>query len=491
MTKEILFKLQEMGKEFNVLYVEDEKESRENIAMILKQIFCSVYVAENGAEGLDIFKTIPIDMVFTDVEMPIMNGLDMTQKIKEISSDIPICIISAYNDTDKFTKAIIYGVNRYLLKPIKQESIVKTIYEMILDLTNKLDAKKYHIKLQNEKILKAVEKTAQYFLKSIPSPVFVVDSNQKIIYLNELLNKMLIEKNINVEIGDNIETIESIFSLDNGKKISINAVENESVHAQKIIFKNNHKKLFFTLRKQEVEIPTIDGLGTIIILNDVTIQMEQIRMIEYQKQKNQANKEILEEFLNRNVFTVSQENKEKTKKLLEKSAFIENADLLRRTHIYKISAKNYITTQSDTIEDDLDELNELELDLQSELYEFEFSQKYETLMTIADIFQLYANELIRLIEFSDLADSIEATSMYLKELTQESIETNGYMIKAVIQSVLDDLSNWKEHVFITQTTDDIHYLDSSLYNTILELKNSFEQNNSTNKTVNEDELEFF
>lgn len=491
MNKEILIALQQMGKEFSVLYVEDEKDIRENMESIFKQFFHTVYTAENGLEGLEIFKTTPINIVLTDIEMPILGGLDMIEKIREISRDVPICIISAFNDVDKFTRAILNGVNRYLIKPIDQDNVIKTLYDMIFELKNKIDAEKYHIKLQNEKILDAVGKTAHYFLQSIPSPVFVVDSKQKILYLNELLKEMLLQKRIQVEIGDSIETIESIFSYNDGDKISINELKDKAEENQRILFKSESTSFFYMPRKQEINIPTIDGISYIIILNDITLQIKQIHMIEYQKQKLQANKEILEEFLRRNIFTTSDEEKQKVEKILEKTSFDTNEMLLRRTHNYKISASSYMTTLRDTIIDDLEELNELELDMQSELYEFEYSQQYETLQNIAHIFKIYSNTLIRLIEFSDLAYAVESVSDYLKELSQAHIDANGYIIKVVIQSVLDDLSNWKEHVFVTQTTDDIHYLDSSLYNTILELKNSFEQSSSIDETKNEDDLEFF
>jgi len=481
-----------MGKEFTLLYVEDEKDIRDNMALVFKQFFDTVYTAENGLEGLAIFKSKPIDIIFTDIEMPTMDGLAMTQKIREISHSIPICIISAFNDADKFTRAISNRVRHYMLKPVYEDRIITTLYDMLSELKNKIDAEKYRIKLQNEEISQAVEKTAQYFLQSIPSPIFVVDNNQKIVYLNELLTEMLLKKGLGVVTGDDIERIESLFLRENGKIVSFKEIQNDSGYEQKIIFKDGNTSFFYMPRKHEIKIPTIDGAGYIIVLNDITIQVKQIRMIEYQKQKLKSNNEILEEFLTRNIFITPQDKKEKAEKILEKASFDTNEMLLRRTHSYKISASNYITTLMDTIDDELAELNELELDIQSELYELEYSQKFTTLETIANILQLYANQLVRLIEFSDLADAVESTSLYLKELSQEHIDSNGYMIKVAIQSILDDLTNWKEHVFITQTTEDIHYLDSSLYNTILELKNTFEQpDTSPQLNEKEDDLEFF
>ena len=486
MNKDLLLKLKELGQNFNILYVEDEEDIRNIMEPVLKEFFSTVYVANDGHDGLEIFESKSIDMVLTDIEMPVMSGLDMIEKIRELSSDIPICIISAFNDTQKFTRAIRYRVNRYLLKPIEQDSVIKTINDMLVELKNEIDAKEYQKKLQNEKLSKEVEKTAEYFLQSIPSPVFVVDLNRKIVYKNELINNMLLQKDIKVEIGDDINKLESMFLLKNNEQISFNEIN------KNIIYRDKKEQFIFRPLKQEIQISTIDGVGTIIILNDITNEIKYIRMIEYQKQKLQSNKEILEEFLSRNIFTVKKEEREEAQKVLEKSEFNENEALLRRTHIYKISATDYLTTLDDTIDDELEELNELELDLQSEIYEFEYSQKYESLEIISGIFKSYARTLIRLIEFSDLGDAVLAVASYIDELTQEHITSNAFMIKEVIQSIHDDLSNWKEIVFITQQTDDIHYLDSSLYSTIIELKNVFETSDDEDEEDDDDdELEFF
>lgn len=487
MKRDILVKTKQLGRNINLLYVEDEESTRSVMEPIFKQFFENVYVAKNGEEGLKIFNAQSIDMVFTDIEMPVMNGLDMIQKIREVSCDVPVGVISAFNDTDKFTRAIRHGVNRYLIKPVEEENMLNTIHGMLLELNNKIDAKRYHQELQKKEMSLAVTKTAQYFLQSIPSPVFVLDKDQNILYLNDLLINMLESKGIQVKIGDSVTKIESIFTFKNGSNISFLEIEPHRLDNPKIIFEEKKNKLFFIPRKQDIEIPSLEGVSSIFILNDITLQIKQIHIIEYQKEKLKLNKEILEDFLHKNIFKKPDKEEQKPKEVPIKSDFNENSDLLRRSHMYKISAQDYMTTLNETVQDDLDELNELELDLQSELYELEYSKKIETLQNIVTLFREYTKPLIRLIEFSDLAEAVEEVADYMDTLTQEQIDTQLYMIKITIQSVLDDLVNWKETVFITQTTDDIHYLDSSLYNTIIELKNSFEEKDEED----DDELEFF
>ena len=72
-------------KEINLLYVEDELSVRELLSKRLEKIVKNLYVAQNGQEGLELFKKYEkeIDLIITDVNMPILNGLDMVKEIKK------------------------------------------------------------------------------------------------------------------------------------------------------------------------------------------------------------------------------------------------------------------------------------------------------------------------------------------------------------------------------------------------------------------------
>ena len=66
-------------------------------------------------------------MVITDAFMPISDGLDMTRYIKEISKDTPIIVLSAHSEKETLLKAIDVGVDKYLIKPIMADDLLKTI----------------------------------------------------------------------------------------------------------------------------------------------------------------------------------------------------------------------------------------------------------------------------------------------------------------------------------------------------------------------------
>ncbi len=69
-------------KKLSILYVEDDDFTREEISFFLKKVCGNVTNATNGAEGLQAFQTEKFDMVITDIQMPVMNGLDMVKEIR-------------------------------------------------------------------------------------------------------------------------------------------------------------------------------------------------------------------------------------------------------------------------------------------------------------------------------------------------------------------------------------------------------------------------
>lgn len=114
-------------KKLKILLVEDE----EKLATLLKDAigdnFHSFTIAYDGEEGLEMFSNITPDIVITDITMPKMTGLEMAKKIKKLNANVPIIILSAFSDTDKFLDAIDIGVVKYLIKPFDPDELLEYI----------------------------------------------------------------------------------------------------------------------------------------------------------------------------------------------------------------------------------------------------------------------------------------------------------------------------------------------------------------------------
>jgi len=108
-------------KKFSVLYVEDDDDIRDQLAHFLKRRVGALHIATNGHEGLLAFEAYKPDIVVTDILMPVMNGLEMAEKIKAVSSHTPIIVTTAFNETNFFLKAIDIGVDKYVIKPVNSD----------------------------------------------------------------------------------------------------------------------------------------------------------------------------------------------------------------------------------------------------------------------------------------------------------------------------------------------------------------------------------
>ncbi|WP_157278083.1 EAL domain-containing response regulator [Aliarcobacter butzleri] len=121
-------------KNMSILYVEDEKDLREVTHEILKSFTKNQYIAENGQEGLELFKKYEknIDLIVTDINMPILNGLEMAKEIKNINPNIPIIITTAFSNKEYLLESIDIGIDKYVLKPIDIAKLLQAMSQSII-----------------------------------------------------------------------------------------------------------------------------------------------------------------------------------------------------------------------------------------------------------------------------------------------------------------------------------------------------------------------
>lgn len=119
------------------LIIEDDATVRGYLKRIIQMKFSfNISEAENGSEGLAALQQLKPDIIFLDISMPVMNGIEFLQKIKVDPnfSTIPILVITAHNDKDSIQKMIQLGVTDYILKPIDPEITFSRIQKVIDNL---------------------------------------------------------------------------------------------------------------------------------------------------------------------------------------------------------------------------------------------------------------------------------------------------------------------------------------------------------------------
>ena len=176
-------------KNFTILYVEDSRVMREYTKDLLKKYARDVFVAVDGKDGLEQFVKIKPDIVITDINMPNIDGMQMSKMIKNSYKDIPIVLLTEFDKTDNLKKAIILGIDSFLSKPIKDDDLIAMLESIAQKLQNKIDAKRLkEVELEQQKIeamLRLIKEIGHHWRQPL-SAILALSSGYEIKKLNNL-----------------------------------------------------------------------------------------------------------------------------------------------------------------------------------------------------------------------------------------------------------------------------------------------------------------
>ena len=169
-------------KSLSVLYVEDDVGLLEETSELLRDLFHQVDTAQNGLVAFNKYnelhesKSIYYDLVITDVNMPVMDGMDLIRDIHTVNKIQPIIVVSAYSESSKLIQMIQSGVNNFLMKPINPEEFMTMLYKISKDIVNERDVVKYRADLED-------------LNKNLESRV--VDLSEEVLYTQQLSIEMI------------------------------------------------------------------------------------------------------------------------------------------------------------------------------------------------------------------------------------------------------------------------------------------------------------
>ena len=112
-----------MDNKFSIMIVDDEMIIRQSFLHWFKKDGHVVETAESGYEAMEKLEQSPFDVLFVDVKMPGMNGIELLEKVKEAYPETIVVIITAYGSIETAVQAMKLGAADYLLKPFKPEQL--------------------------------------------------------------------------------------------------------------------------------------------------------------------------------------------------------------------------------------------------------------------------------------------------------------------------------------------------------------------------------
>ncbi len=429
----------------NILIVDDNRDNRTTIELLLEDIEdVEISTATDGKEAVEAVKKGNIDIIFMDIMMPNKDGIEATKEIREFDKKVMIIAISALDDEESKKTMILNGCEDYIRKPIDSNVFIKRV--------------KNYIELIDFRRNKYIDnKATNLFTKNVYNRELVFRINDKAA-LAEFWECYLTDASKEIEnLSDCIRIIYAIgaFIVENGINFTIVAEENEEA-------------LFLTMH-------------AINIIGEGTIKNILLKHYEHAKYVISNNKITFMLYKNR---AIKDSNEIKDTNISE-----DDKNILRKTHTDKVSATEYVENTPINIVGKIEQLEEDEDDLDIKILDFERTPTVEGVHEIGDKFFKYALVIEELVEFQHLAYAIESFSKMLKSLKSEQLnEVNNKHLVMYLTNILYDLTSWRNTIFITKDTIDVHYLDSSLLSSCLQVEMIFQEKNMDD---GDGELELF
>lgn len=278
-------------KELVVLYVEDDEYAIEGLEIILSKKVKKIYTAINGQAGLEIYKNHHIDIVITDIRMPIMNGIEMVKEIKKINSNAKIIYVSAHNEEDVLLQAIDAGADGFIIKPL-------TIRTKLMFALTKVAKDIY-----KDNLIKKYNETIKLILNCVDS-LIIVSNGKEILEANSSFLDFVGFSELS-SFKEKYKCICERFIEEEGFLKSI-YLDNETWIDMAINATNAKAKM----RNQDGEIRIFLVKPTPLVMNDndvtYVVNFTDITDIENEKQElyKQASKDVLTHIFNRNSFNM-------------------------------------------------------------------------------------------------------------------------------------------------------------------------------------------
>jgi PAS domain S-box-containing protein len=190
-------------KKIKVLYVEDDTNTREELAYFLENKVLELYIAKDGEEGLSLYKEKSPDLIITDIQMPKLDGISMSKSIKTYDANAKIIVVTAFNDSEYLFEAIKLNIDSYIPKPLNIKNLVEAMAKI---------AKNIFLEKENKEIYNTLNQYKD--IVDVRSIVSKTSKNGIITYINKPFEK--ISGYTNDEIVGKTHSFLSHKDMDNG-----------------------------------------------------------------------------------------------------------------------------------------------------------------------------------------------------------------------------------------------------------------------------------
>lgn len=426
-----------------VLIVDDNVNNRLTLKLLLEECpECTIDEAFNGKEAVQMCIEKSYDLVFMDIMMPVMDGIEATQQIRSFDQEVLIIAVSAMGDDYHKERILLAGAKDYMTKPINSDLFLK--------------------RLNNYRTL----------IRSRKSSCKFIWPNTNLFALEIYSHASLFYLRNESDISDVWEYLMSLNTFSGGT--ASDSIQTYFNTASSLLGENTKSQLLL----EENETDYILTLSVSDTWNEQKITNEITKNFKGKYKVNESSFSLLIP-KNEIVQVVNS-----TKIGLDSDTLA----VLRHSHTEKTSASTYVNELSVEATSKLEKLESIEEAMDITIYAMQQNSEHSGWEELSDCLDDYSEVIESLVEFNHLSFAITTLAKFIRgiEINEINIQKRSKLL-LILKSILDDLTNWRNSIFITSETNDIHYLDSSLLSSCLQAQMVFEES-----VVDDDNgMEFF
>jgi two-component system chemotaxis response regulator CheY len=421
-----------------ILIVDDNDNNRLALQLLLEE-FENVHIkeAQDGQEAVACFEEMSFDLVFMDIMMPIMDGIEATKIIKSTHPHAMIIALSALDDKDSKHRMLLAGAEDYLTKPIESELFTQRIrnYLTILEYRNK--------PTQNAQATNPFSKNTFH-----KKTLFKVEGEEALAeFWDEALNEGPLSGYsdvVRVTYGFGLWLLKTGFSFE------IIIEENEGEHFLSLLGCGSIKRSILT-RLLNRHLPQ-----TLYLCDKDGLYFQ------------------LPKFVKSTSGSIAVDD--------------ETKSILSKSHEGGVDAREYVENTVIAIMPKIESLEALEEVLDEVIIAYEKDPQEANLENLIAQFENYHGVVELLAEFEHLSFAIKSLIAFLQSLANRQIpDDKRQHLATMLLNLLQDLTSWREQIFIKQEALNIHYLDASLLSSCMQIEAILDE-----KSIDEgDDLEFF
>ena len=410
-------------KSQTVLFVEDEEVAREILAKVLSKMFKNVITASNGLEAYEKFERASlssdkIDLIISDINMPIVNGLDMLENIRKIDNFVPAIFVTARSETNNILRAIDLNVTNYIIKPIQTDVLLKKIADACEKkfISNELNEKKEEL----ENYLEAVDTVASIFKMNDDGKILF--ANKSLLEISEYSKEEFENLNFSELIHPDVskESIEKTWEIIRKNEIWNGNTKFISKNKEAFYLKNT---VFKVVKDSKAEYITIGFSTTKESLEKREFQKKVLKRIQEFNKKEHSYKKLIEELSQSNqqleayIPRLVKELEDQKMKTVNRQRQLDHYEL--QMHNVDEKYSGHMSVKSKEVEDFSKNIAFLKQE-KANLIEKNKNAILEIEATKKELELLTKTNEQKMKEINNLRDVIKSLESKIKDLTQDS-----------------------------------------------------------------------